>query len=52
MRYGIEIVPFGQFAEPRIVMRFAQAAEAAGWEGLVVWDHVTFPYGNGEMRCI
>jgi probable F420-dependent oxidoreductase len=29
-------------------MQFAQAAEAAGWEGLVVWDHVTFPYGNGD----
>lgn len=48
MHYGLEIVPFGDFADPRIVMHFAQAAETAGWEGLVVWDHVTFPYGNGD----
>ncbi len=31
MRYGIEIVPFGEFAN---IVRFAQAAEAAGWEAL------------------
>ena len=48
MHYGIEIVPFGTFADPRLVMRFARAAEEAGWEGLIVWDHVTFPYGNGD----
>ena len=48
MRYGVEIVPFGTFADPRLVMQFARAAEAAGWEGLLVWDHVTFPYGAGD----
>jgi alkanesulfonate monooxygenase SsuD/methylene tetrahydromethanopterin reductase-like flavin-dependent oxidoreductase (luciferase family) len=48
MHYGIEIVPFGEFANPRLVMQFARVAEDAGWEGLIVWDHVTFPYGNGD----
>jgi probable F420-dependent oxidoreductase len=48
MRYGIEIVTFGEFGDPRLVVRFAQAAEAAGWEGLWVWDHITFAYGVGD----
>jgi alkanesulfonate monooxygenase SsuD/methylene tetrahydromethanopterin reductase-like flavin-dependent oxidoreductase (luciferase family) len=48
MHYGIEIIPFGEFANPRLVMEFARAAEAAGWEGLMVWDHITFPYGVGD----
>jgi alkanesulfonate monooxygenase SsuD/methylene tetrahydromethanopterin reductase-like flavin-dependent oxidoreductase (luciferase family) len=46
MRYGIEVVTFGEFADPRVVVRLAQAAEAAGWEGLWVWDHITFAYGG------
>jgi alkanesulfonate monooxygenase SsuD/methylene tetrahydromethanopterin reductase-like flavin-dependent oxidoreductase (luciferase family) len=48
MHYGIELVPFGSFADPRLVMQIAQLAEQSSWEGLVVWDHVTFPYGNGD----
>lgn len=48
MHYGIELVPFGQFSDPREVMRVAQAAEAAGWEALSVWDHVLMPYGAGD----
>jgi alkanesulfonate monooxygenase SsuD/methylene tetrahydromethanopterin reductase-like flavin-dependent oxidoreductase (luciferase family) len=45
MHYAIEIVPFGEFGEPQAVMRLAQAAEAAGWEGLFLWDHLAFVFG-------
>ncbi|MCA9971691.1 MAG: TIGR03619 family F420-dependent LLM class oxidoreductase [Anaerolineales bacterium] len=48
MRYGIEIVPFGEFADPRAVVRLARAAEAAGWEAVWVWDHLSFPYGVAD----
>ena len=48
MRYGIEVVPFGDLSDPRPVVRLAQAAEAAGWEALWIWDHVVFPYGAGD----
>ena len=48
MHYGIEVVPFGGYANPRLVMELAQAAEAAGWEGIVLWDHLLFPYGAGD----
>jgi alkanesulfonate monooxygenase SsuD/methylene tetrahydromethanopterin reductase-like flavin-dependent oxidoreductase (luciferase family) len=48
MHYGIEVVPFGDFSNPRAVVRLAQAAEAAGWEGLWIWDHMLMPYGTGD----
>jgi probable F420-dependent oxidoreductase len=45
MRYGIEVVTLGDYADPRPVVELAQAAEAAGWEGLFVWDHLGFVWG-------
>lgn len=48
MHYGIEVVPFGDYANPRRVIELAQAAEAAGWEGIWLWDHLLFPYGTGD----
>jgi len=48
MHHGIEVVPFGDFSDPRQIVRLAQAAEAAGWEGLWIWDHVLIPYGAAD----
>lgn len=48
MQYGIEVVPFGPYANPRLVVELAIAAEQAGWEALWLWDHVVFPYGVGD----
>ncbi len=45
MHYAIEIVPFGEYADPCKVIPLAQAAEAAGWEGLFVWDHLAYVFG-------
>ena len=45
MRYAIEVVNLGDYADPRLVVKLAQAAEAAGWEGLFVWDHLGFVWG-------
>ena len=42
MRYAVNVPNFGDFADPRAVAELAQRAEAAGWDGLFVWDHVTF----------
>jgi alkanesulfonate monooxygenase SsuD/methylene tetrahydromethanopterin reductase-like flavin-dependent oxidoreductase (luciferase family) len=33
---------FGDFADPRAVADLARRAEAAGWDGLFIWDHVTY----------
>jgi len=45
MKYAIEVVPFGEFGDARVLMRLAQAAEAAGWDGLFVWDHLGYVFG-------
>jgi alkanesulfonate monooxygenase SsuD/methylene tetrahydromethanopterin reductase-like flavin-dependent oxidoreductase (luciferase family) len=45
VRYGICIATIGGYAEPGRVVEAALAAEAAGWEGLFVWDHVAYAWG-------
>lgn len=45
MQYAIEVVPFGEYANPRNIIPLAQAAEVAGWEGLFVWDHLGYVSG-------
>lgn len=45
MKYGIDLVTFGEYADPRNVVPLAQAAEAAGWDGFFVWDHLAFAWG-------
>ena len=42
MRYAISIPNFGEWADPRTLMGLAQDAEAVGWDGFFVWDHVRF----------
>ncbi|HET9102719.1 MAG TPA: LLM class flavin-dependent oxidoreductase [Solirubrobacteraceae bacterium] len=41
-RRGIFVSPFDELADPRIVAELAQRAEAAGWEGFFLWDHVNY----------
>ncbi|HSM58591.1 MAG TPA: TIGR03619 family F420-dependent LLM class oxidoreductase [Candidatus Sulfomarinibacteraceae bacterium] len=45
MHFGIEVVTLGEYADPRLVVRLARAAEGAGWEALFVWDHLGFAWG-------
>ena len=45
MRYGLSVANFGSYADPRLVVRLARAAEAAGWEALLLWDHLSFVWG-------
>ena len=42
MRYGISIPNFGDWADPRTMVDLARDAEAAGWDGFFLWDHVRF----------
>ncbi len=42
MHYGITLPPFGEFADPRFLMDAARRAEAAGWDGFFIWDHMIF----------
>ena len=40
VRYGVYLPPFGPFGDPRVLVELAVRAEAAGWDGVFLWDHV------------
>jgi alkanesulfonate monooxygenase SsuD/methylene tetrahydromethanopterin reductase-like flavin-dependent oxidoreductase (luciferase family) len=40
MRFGLYIAPFGELADLRELADVGERAEAAGWEGVFLWDHV------------
>lgn len=40
MRYGLYLPNFGAFGDPATLVAFAVQAEAAGWDGFFIWDHV------------
>lgn len=42
MHHGIVVANLGDYSDPREAVRLAQTAEAAGWEGFFVWDHLGF----------
>ena len=39
---GIFVAPFDELADPRLLAELAVEAEAAGWDGLFVWDHIRY----------
>jgi alkanesulfonate monooxygenase SsuD/methylene tetrahydromethanopterin reductase-like flavin-dependent oxidoreductase (luciferase family) len=45
MRFAIEVTGFGTYANPSVVADVALAAEAAGWDGLFIWDHLGWAAG-------
>jgi probable F420-dependent oxidoreductase len=45
MRYGLLAANLGSYSDPRNVVRLAQTAERAGWESLLLWDHLGFVWG-------
>jgi alkanesulfonate monooxygenase SsuD/methylene tetrahydromethanopterin reductase-like flavin-dependent oxidoreductase (luciferase family) len=45
VRYGIVTANLGEYADPRVAVRLARAAEAAGWGAFFVWDHLGFARG-------
>jgi alkanesulfonate monooxygenase SsuD/methylene tetrahydromethanopterin reductase-like flavin-dependent oxidoreductase (luciferase family) len=44
MRHALYLPPFGRFADPAVVLDLARAAEAGGWDGLFLWDHIARPH--------
>jgi alkanesulfonate monooxygenase SsuD/methylene tetrahydromethanopterin reductase-like flavin-dependent oxidoreductase (luciferase family) len=42
MRFGIQLCTLGAYADPRATVAAAVAAERAGWEALLVWDHLAW----------
>ena len=44
MRYGLYLPNFGAFGDVATLVDCAREAEAAGWDGFFVWDHVNRPW--------
>jgi alkanesulfonate monooxygenase SsuD/methylene tetrahydromethanopterin reductase-like flavin-dependent oxidoreductase (luciferase family) len=40
VKHAIFVAPFEELADPRVVARLAAEAEAAGWDGFFLWDHI------------
>ena len=40
MRYSINVPNFGEFADPHVFADVARRAEEAGWDALLIWDHI------------
>ncbi|HET9061185.1 MAG TPA: LLM class flavin-dependent oxidoreductase [Acidimicrobiales bacterium] len=43
VRYGLYVAPFSELASPHELCGLAVTAEAAGFDGFFVWDHVLRP---------
>lgn len=48
MRHGLFFPPFGELAEPARVVELAVEAEAHGWDGVFLWDHMIRPAGQPQ----
>ena len=42
LRSALWLPPFDELADPAVVVRLAAEAEAAGWHGLFLWDHLNW----------
>lgn len=51
MRLGVYLPPFGELADPRVLAELAAQAEAAGFDGVFLWDHVIRPQRPGLPVC-
>ena len=41
-RRGIYVAPFDELADPRVLAELATRAEARGWNGFFLWDHIAY----------
>jgi alkanesulfonate monooxygenase SsuD/methylene tetrahydromethanopterin reductase-like flavin-dependent oxidoreductase (luciferase family) len=41
-RRGLFVAPFDALADPRVIGDLAARAEAAGWDGVFLWDHLQY----------
>lgn len=42
MKRAIDVGPFGELADPRVLASLAARAEDLGWDGFFVWDHINY----------
>jgi len=40
MKFGIDLPNYGKYGDPALLLDLGQEAEAAGWDGFFLWDHL------------
>jgi alkanesulfonate monooxygenase SsuD/methylene tetrahydromethanopterin reductase-like flavin-dependent oxidoreductase (luciferase family) len=51
MKHAIDVGPFNELADPRVMARLAARAEERGWDGFFVWDHIMYSPPVGITSC-
>ena len=46
LRCAVYLPNFGAFGDARVLSELAQEAEAAGWDGFFLWDHIARPFST------
>lgn len=49
MKHGLFLPPFAALADPRVLVELAQRAEASGWDGFFLWDHLDYAGSVGPI---
>src|ERR1700760_5091968 len=49
VKRGVHIPNVGPFGSARVVAELATSAEASGWDGVFVWDHVVRREGDVDI---
>ena len=42
VKRGIFVAPFDELVDPRLLAQLARRAQARGWDGIFLWDHVAY----------
>ena len=42
VKRGLYLAPFDELADPSVLVTLAEAAEARGWDGVFLWDHILY----------
>ncbi len=42
LRFAVGAPNVGEYADPALIAELGRAAEAAGWDGFFVWDHIAY----------
>jgi alkanesulfonate monooxygenase SsuD/methylene tetrahydromethanopterin reductase-like flavin-dependent oxidoreductase (luciferase family) len=45
LKFAVCATNFGSWSDPHVAVRAARSAQAAGWDGYFVWDHLAFVWG-------
>ena len=48
--FAVGIPNVREYADPHVLVELAVAAEAAGWDGVFLWDHIAREEDRGDPR--